>query len=250
MSYKEYKKVSYIRWQQAQAFEKGYWESDQRDRARYGKNVVYSLLTLAGLRPKYRGDDWNHWWQKHFDHYKFLPNNVDNAIELGCGPFTNIRLITEICRPRHLVLSDPLISTYAGFKFTFVSEMCQKGLCSIDNHPIEECPYAPDYFDLVVMINVLDHVRDAYACMEKAKSITRHGGILIIGQNLFNQEDLAKMPPGGPHVGHPIKVDHTWLDHLLMSTFDPVLYQVLPRENSRNPKCQSGTYLFAGKKRK
>jgi len=64
-------------------------------RAKYGKNIIWKILALSKLKPKYKGDDWNYWWRKVFDNYKFLPTHVNNAIELGCGPYTNARLVLE-----------------------------------------------------------------------------------------------------------------------------------------------------------
>ena len=87
----------------------------------------------------------------------------------------------EQCQMEHLVLSDPLIRTYAKFKLTFVNDMYRKVACILDDHPIEELPFADGNFDLTVMINVLDHVRDAQECMRQLTRVTKPGGIVIVG---------------------------------------------------------------------
>src|SRR5437867_9396894 len=168
-------KVSHQAWQAAQAWERQHWIGAQRARAKFAKNYIWRILALFGLVPRYRGDDWNHWWRRQFRDYDFLPSSVDNAIEVGCGPYTNLRLIRERCRPAHVVLSDPLIRTYVNFKLTFVAEMYREALCVLDDHPLEELPFADNYFDLSVMINVLDHVRDADQCMKNLIRVTRSG---------------------------------------------------------------------------
>jgi len=241
-------KVSKERWQKAQKWEKNFWISAQKQRAKLGKNAIWKLFVLFGLKPKYRGDDWNYWWKEQFDEYNFLPDHVSNSVELGCGPYTNFRLINKTCSSKHLFLSDPLVRTYISFKQTFVSEMYRKGGCLIDDHSIENCPFADAYFDVTVMINVLDHVCDAELCIHNAIKITKPSGILIIGQDLTNDTDWKRIDSKSEDIGHPIKVDHLWLDSLLDNQFEPVCYKILSREDGRSPQAHYGTYLFAGKK--
>jgi len=241
-------KVDQERWNKAQEWEKSFWLRSQKSKAKYGKNYARKLLNLLKSKDrKFIGDDWNYWWKEKFADYSFLPPSVENAIELGCGPFTNMRIITQICKVNHLVLSDPLIKTYLTFRDTFVSKM-YKGLgCTIDDHPIEEIPYLDNYFDLTVMINVLDHVKDAEACMIRAIDITKKDGILIIGQDLTSEEDLKNNEKMANDLGHPIRLDHNFLDKFLTEKFEKLEYKILSREEGRN-LAHYGTYIFAGKK--
>jgi SAM-dependent methyltransferase len=241
-------RVSRERWLEAQHWESNHWVTAQKLRARYFKNVAWQILHLLGAVSKYRGDDWNTWWCAQFDNYGFLPAEIENGIELGCGPYTNVRLMLERCRVRHLYLSDPLIRTYAKFKLTFVSEMYRKAACVLDDHPLEELPFAGDYFDLAVMINVLDHVQDARRCMENLVKIVRPGGLLVLGQDLTDDQDLQKLKEDGGAVGHPIKLNHEWFEPFLQG-FEPIIKKVLSRENGRAPDSHYGTFLFAGRKR-
>ena len=73
---------------------------------------------------------------------------------------------------------------------TFVNEMYREANCYLDDHPLEDLPYRDNYFDLAVMLNVLDHVQDANACMRSLIRIVKPGGIVIIGQDLTNEDDL------------------------------------------------------------
>jgi SAM-dependent methyltransferase len=241
-------RVEQSRWQEAQSWEERHWISAQRARARMGKNYLWRILRRLGIVPHYRGDDHNLWWQREFDGYRFLPREVDNAIELGCGPYTNMRLIREVCATRHLFLSDPLIRTYVDFELTSVADMHRKAFCTLDDHPVESCPFRPGYFDLCVMINVLDHVQDADACMTCAMDLVKPGGYFIFGQDLKElPEETWKADAGD--IGHPIKVEGAWIERHLQRGMDPVLKKVLPREKSRDPHFHSGTYVFAGRRR-
>jgi SAM-dependent methyltransferase len=236
-------------WHSAQEWEKAHWVNTQKQRARWGKNVIWQGLRAFGIVPKYRGDDYNLWWKRQFQDYRFLPNEVENALEVGCGPYTNIRLMFDRCRFSHIVLSDPLIRTYAKFKLTFVSEMYRNVACVLDDHPLEDLPFRSGFFDLVIKVNVLDHVRDARRCMENVVAVTKPGGWLIVGQDLTNAEDLEvlKQDPGA--VGHPIKLGAEWFEPWLKDAFEPEIYTVLSRDQGRAAEHHYGTLIFAGRKK-
>ncbi len=192
--------------------------------------------------------DWNTWWKAQFDDYRFVPAVVPDALEVGCGPYTNVRLMLDRCRFEHLYLSDPLIRTYVNFKLTFVAERYRKADCILDDHPLEDLPFADRYFDLVVMINVLDHVQDAVKCMENVVRVVKPGGILILGQDLTNEQDLAALKEDPGAVGHPIKLDADWFAPFLSQGFTPIIHKVLSREQGRAPGHHYGDLIFAGRR--
>src|ERR1051326_2380897 len=240
--------VTRERWQAAQAWEREHWVNTQQLRAKYGKNLVWRLLSAVGAVPRYRGDDWNHWWKARFRNYDFLPPVVERALEVGCGPYTNVRLMLDRCQIGHLFLSDPLIKTYANFKLTIVSEMYRRGGCTLDDHPLEELPFAPAHFDLVIMINVLDHVQDARRCMDNLVRAVAPGGLLIIGQDLTSEQDLNALKDDPGAIGHPIKLEGEWFEPYLHKAFAHIIYDVLRREESRDPRHHCGALVFAGRK--
>src|SRR4029079_18307968 len=143
------------------------------------------------------------------------------------------RLIRENRKIEYIVCSDPLASDYIRFSGRWLATQYAQGKISIDTHPAEECPFADNYFDLTVMINVLDHVQDAVACVENAIRITKPGGHFVFGQDLTDQEDMLTI---GDDVGHPIRLHHEDINYLIQSRFYPALYRVLSREDGRNPK--------------
>lgn len=241
-------KVTSDRWVEAQRWEEAHWVNTQHARARFGKNWIWRVLFALGWVSKYRGDDWNQWWKAQFDDYKFLPAKVENAIEVGCGPYTNVCHMLGRCHFHHLVLSDPLIRTYAKFKLTFVSEMYREAACMLDDHPIESLPFRPDFFDVAVMINVLDHVEDARKCMENLVGVVKRGGIMILGQDLTNEADMEVLKGAVGEIGHPIKLNHEWFNPFLTG-FEPIIQKLLTREQGRDAKHHYGTLIFVGRKR-
>lgn len=233
-------------WQEAQKWERQFWLREQKNLKKHGKNQIWKLLSLFGIVEKHRGDDNNQWWANCFDSYKFLPSTVENMIEVGCGPYTNARLVRKACMPKHLFLSDPLIRTYARFKMTMVNEMNTTTGCYLDDHPLEDLPFKDSYFDVAVMINVLDHVQDAHACMRSLLRILKVGGYVIIGQDLTNEEDF-RTHPDGMRTGHPITLDAEWFAPYFEG-LRPVIHKVLSREEGRTPQWHHATLLFAGVK--
>jgi len=242
-------KVDEQRWRKAQEWERRYWESKDHIRNRFGLNKLWPLIALTGYKPAYRGDDWNAWWRDHFEGYGFLPPRCENAIELGCGPYTNMRMLLAGTYVDYIYLLDPLMPVYRTFANTFASKAARQYNLIFDPHPIETCPYGDPFFDVVVMINVLDHVMDAELCMQKAVSMTKAGGILIVGQDLSNEEDIRRLSTQSHDVGHPIKVDHAWMEERLLGSTEVILHHILDRSEGREPDHHYGTLIYAGRKR-
>ena len=239
--------VSEERWRQAQEWEAAFWRSQNpapsRTLVARAKRLVKRAL---GMQKTNTGDDWNHWWAEKFGGYAALPARLESAIELGCGPYTNLRVILPGREARRVVCSDPLVREYLQFEDRWLGQAWRRGAVEVDDHPIEACVFESESFDLVVMINVLDHVRDAMECLRQAARITRPGGWLVVGQDLSNAEDVART---GEDTGHPIRIGQATLDTALLPEFEAKLHRVLAREEGRNPEAHCGTYLFIGAKR-
>lgn len=233
--------VSPQRWRDAQAYELSTWKRQNSTLYRILKHVG----VLAGKVSVEPGDDWNHWWREQFDNYRALPERIPAAIELGCGPYTNMRLILEQSRINRVVCSDPLAAEYLKLRHAWIAKEANRGSIEVDNSPIEDLPYADQSFDLVVLVNVLDHVRDADICLKKAISITRRGGYLVVGQDLTSDVDRDRV---GPDVGHPIRLGRDDLDHMLTNDVESVYYRILERTQGRNPDAHYATYLTIGRR--
>jgi SAM-dependent methyltransferase len=237
--------VSAERWRDAQKWELALWEKGQQRRG--VKRVLWRagapLLRAVNSRRAW-GDDWNHWWKEQFEGYGFLPASLGNCIELGCGPYTNTRLILKGRKASRIVCSDPLSRSYITFRGRWLAEAHAAGRVEIDDHAIEDLPFPQEDFDTVVMINVLDHVRDADTCMRKAIDLIRPGGHFVLGQDLTNDDDLAYHPYD---VGHPIRLRREDLEPYLQQ-FTAVLRKDLARERGRDPRLHYSTLIYAGRK--
>jgi SAM-dependent methyltransferase len=237
--------VTEERWREAQHWELALWRTAQRKRG--WKRLVWPVVAPALRALNWRrswGDDWNHWWKSRFDGYGFLPSHVGDFIELGCGPYTNTRLILDGRDASRVVCSDPLIRSYSTFRGRWLAEAYAAGRVEIDEHAIEALPFSPESFDVVVMINVLDHVRDADVCMRKATGLVRPGGYFVIGQDLSDEDDIAHHPFD---VGHPIRLRREDLEPFLEG-LETVIRKDLPREEGRDPRLHYATLVYAGRK--
>ena len=235
-------KVDNNRWKQAQDFE--------LDFAR--KNIESD-------------DDWNRWWYEKFDNYSILNNKYfPNSLEVGCGPHTNIRYILPKITYDKIWLEDPLIQFYITYNLNksdsllnYLKTKLRRGRINylvkmfsdinikidLSSSKLEDLPYKDNQMDLVICINVLDHVNDYDSCMNEISRILKKDGVLILGQDLSNQEDFDNCPESYSDIGHPIKIDHLLIEQTLKSHYQKLSEKILTRNEGRNPQAHYGTYL-------
>ena len=198
---KEDMSVDRDRWKRAQEWELAFW---QRAQVKTGwKKVAFRIARpiLSAIQSRRAtGDDWNHWWRDQFEGYSFLPDHLGDYIELGCGPYTNTRLVLKDRSADRVVCSDPLAEQYLEFSGRWLADAARKGKIEIDANPIEELPFPPSSFDVVVIINVLDHVMDADACMRNSHRAPEAGRLPDLRSEPRQPEDAreARVVRGGP----------------------------------------------------
>jgi SAM-dependent methyltransferase len=232
-------RVSLDRWSTAQEFEKKYW------------------LEICQNDTQDRNDE-------HFDNfngYQALNGKVfSHAIELGCGPFTNLRKIAPYCKISKCSLLDPLIESYTGHpNRTYTrnslsyenTPLVQKlshnillralrrlirktvpsvvhrelPVAQIYNIPIEQMKVTAEY-DLVVMINVIEHCYDAAQIFKNIRNCLKPGGIFVFADRYYDHKVVADWVRGKRFdAGHPLLVDRTFIDTEL-SKYNTLFRQV------------------------
>lgn len=236
----ELQPVTGARWQIAQRYEQRTWSR----RLSFPRYHLLWLLHAFGMRRFPPNDDWNEWWSAAFGDYSMLPDSVDTALEVGCGPFTNLRRISATCVPSKMILNDPLIDSYLGLRRSWVSRVAGANGVVLDSRPLEDLRFPDRSIQLVVMVNVLDHVRDAAACMDRAIRLVGRDGYIVIGQDLYDP-----LPGhGGYDPGHPIRVRSEDIDRRLGNEFEVLYRRILSRDEGRNPAVHGGTFLFVGRR--
>lgn len=250
--------VSHNEWTEAQKYEKNTWEINNRPIKNGYLKVVYKFIKsiknpkrfwkLIKYQDFYCGDDWNYWWLEQFEEYGLLPKKCNRSLEVGSGPYSNSRLISRIVKISEIYCLDPLMETYRSFKKTWISQMARKNKIITISGQAEELNHENSFFDLVICINVLDHVENAEKCFSEMFRVLRPGGFFVFGQELSDEKDLSD-----EHVlnepGHPIKLQQKYLDYVIDSSCNLRFKKILERAEGRDASHRGGTYLFIGTKK-
>jgi SAM-dependent methyltransferase len=243
--------VGLTRWQKALNWEKDFWDHYVSSQRSIEKLAFLKTIAKKILRDG-PGDADNYWWAKQFDNYSFVPMQLRDVVEFGCGPFTNLRVILKNRKAQHVFASDPLASHYLTYKGYQLAKKWRDREWLIDDHSLEEMPFADSYFDLVVCINVLDHVRDVNLCMRNLIKVVSRNGILVLGQDLTTEADVQatqdQREKTGATIGHPHIFPSEKFFFPYLQTFQPIIQKVLTKEQGRTPLYHSGTFLFAGQR--
>lgn len=194
-------------------------------------------------------EDWNSWWFNHFQNFKYLEDRVFKSfLEVGCGPYCRnteyfIKLFPNIST---VSILDPLLNEYIKHGY-YVNTVIKK--YNTNNFSCSLESYSDDKkYDVVLCINVLDHVKDSNLCMDKMYNSLNKGGVLILGQDLTCEEDFNLEPGLLTDPGHPIRLDHFYFRDKLKD-YNHIFHKILERELGRNPKAHYGTLFYVGSKK-
>lgn len=225
-------RVPVARWEEAQRYERRTW-------MQHGRHAV---------------SDRNEYHRERFAGYAAIRDcHFRRAIELGCGPHTNIRHILPECAIDDVHLLDPLIDDYVKHPFCRYSGGRLGGLVSerparwpvYARHPAAalgairndvqvggvmgrsvtlvadmiEHYSTSDPFDLVVMINVLEHCQDAERVLAVIDGILAPGGVLVYHDKMYDADRVRALIERIYDAGHPLRVDHAVVDGFLANGY-------------------------------
>ena len=209
-------KVSKERWDTAQSYERSEWMS---------RNLCLK-------------DDRNYFHRNVFEDYRCLDcTDVKSIIELGCGPFTNARLILEkFPNIEEVTLLDPLVNDYLNHpncryknsKLSMESGNSNPSIKLISNS-IEDCDILQT-FDMVIMINVLEHCFDIPKIFETIDKILNKNGILIYADVQFDLDVIETMAKFKYNAGHPIRVTKSYINNILDSKYKSLFSTIFEEE--------------------
>lgn len=169
-------------------------------------------------------DDRNHEHLERFGHFASVKDQIackKSIIELGCGPFTNLRLMPNI-DDLQIYLLDPLINSYVNHACCpYKNSVLNNRSVTLINSSIEDCPLT-DKFDVVVMINVIEHCYDANAIFDKILRMLNSDGIFIFADVYFN--DVRELASNLYDAGHPLKMSEFRMNQFLKN-FQPIFDQ-------------------------
>ena len=190
-------------------------------------------------------EDKNNWWAQNFNNYiNAVEEPVDSIIEMGCGPFAkNIQIILNILKhkPTKIMLNDPLLQEYINLNKP-VKNFIEKNKIETFICPLEEC-VLPSPVDMLISINVLDHVYNLKNCLNSILNNLKPSGILILGNDLTNDKNFKDTPTDDPNAMlHPIRFDYSDIEYFL-DKFDSIYKKI---SDPQGFHC--GTLFFIGRK--
>ena len=196
--------VSPARWQTAQQYERGYWEAlatriadgsvSQLDWYRWRAEQLVSRLRALGLEALTRGRA--------------------RVIEVGSGPVGVVGFFPAAER----VAVDPLESYYAS---NITLAALRNRAVEYRQGSVEALPCESDAYDLAIMENCIDHVRDVRAGMRELKRALGVNGTLYLTVNCRTPWGFVahralsrlRIDAGHPHTFTPHRVQTLLRDH-------------------------------------
>lgn len=223
-------KVPLERWKIAQAFERRGWMQEWRG-ATEADNTKHA---------------------ENFNGYAALcGQQFDRAIELGCGPFTNLWVmlhLEKVANPpmvRHVELLDPLIREYQKLPNCRFTELKDVHDCAI-----EEMPIPAEKFDLVVMINVLEHCFDAERVLQKVLDISAPGAVFVFAEHIYDSDEIRRVVPDRYYeAGHPLMAPYDRLGDFTSQHFEQMFVDFIDGPKVQVESCPHwGSFYFIGRK--
>jgi len=132
-----------------------------------------------------------------FQRYRSVPAHLGHVLELGCGPFTQLKgLLGTRTKPwsvDSVTLADPLLvyeskATHSPFrdgKFRVDGKEYPTTLHQVGAEKVGALYH--DHFDTVIMMNVLEHVASGYEVLESMYNATKPGGVVILWEPAYSK---------------------------------------------------------------
>ena len=223
--------VSAARWQRAQQYERGYWES-------LATNIVGGTVSQL---------NWYRWRSDQLVHrlrtlgLGRLTEGRARVLEVGSGPVGIVGFFPAAER----VAIDPLESYYVANSTltTLRSPSVTYRQGSAEALPCETARY-----DLAIMENCIDHVRDVHAGMRELKRVLSGGGTLYLTVNcrtawgyvMHRALSRLRVDAGHPHTFTPRRARALLRDHGFTTLqFEVGSYEAARREDLAAPALRA-----------
>jgi SAM-dependent methyltransferase len=176
---------------------------------------------------------WMHLWREviedrnthHFALFDYLmmvnERRFARAIELGCGPFTNMRLAASALKVDTIELLDPLMPRYMDHPHcTYRSGQLRlhdgrmAPIAAAYAMPIEDLQPEGTY-DLVLLINVIEHCIDVDRIFSSIWNMLAPGGVFVFHDKYFDVAEVAETILSEYDTAHPLKPDRRVIDSFL-----------------------------------
>jgi len=154
--------VSDKRWEIAQSSEKNFWEDFTTESLKKQCNDFYSL----------RVGKFQNLWKKYI-----LLTDKTKILQIGCGPLDVINYVTIGKK----FAIDPLADYYKKkFKIDYSKIKFIDGVG-------ENLPFKDKEFDIVLLLNVLDHVQSSKKVLSECRRVLKDNGIFQFENNVYSK---------------------------------------------------------------
>jgi SAM-dependent methyltransferase len=201
-------------------------------------------------------NDRNDYHFVQFNKYKAIQKKIFHSmLEIGCGPFTNARVITGICNINYCSLLDPLANEYLNHNFSYydnkyifseyipkIGKIVRKffptmfksylklashktKIRNFYNIPAEHLP-TNDKYDLITMINVIEHCFDVRKIFQNILKVSIAGSYFIFSDKLYEHDKIQELAENSYDAAHPIKVDRRVIEKYLNDNFNSIYKRV------------------------
>ena len=224
--------VSVDRWKLAQDAERHHW---------------------LGLRP-HLTEDRNTDHAFMYDRYSAIHNQTfENAIELGCGPFTNVAVLAQRCTVKRLSLLDPLIEDYVKHPNCLYRDgalRLQSGarlpIAERFALPIEQFQ-PPVKYDLVVMLNVIEHCYNVPVIFRKIWDMLTPGGVILFHDRYYDHARVMAEAEMVYHTARPLKVDRGLMNGFI-KCFNSIFFRTILTRSEAARSAPRDQVYFVGRK--
>ena len=140
--------------------------------------------------------DHAHYERVFTQHFELTPDFFDGKriLDIGCGPRGTLEWATGAAER---VGVDPLVNEYREFGIE------HHAMAYVDA-PAEKLPFPDGHFDVVTILNALDHVEDLKATIAEISRVAADGGTILITVEVRHKPTAAE-----PH----------WIDWDLVESF-------------------------------
>lgn len=196
-------RITQTRWLAAQAVESGVWHGNQG------------------------GEDRNEQHAGWFDQYRSVNGSaLGRMLEIGCGPFTQTQTLLRKVQPppqEHAITSITLADPLMLFYHQHVPSCPYRTGSLLGHRTLFIASGAEDLalrgvYDTVIMMNVLEHCRDALAVLENLHAAVKGGtGLLVFSERWYDTKwrkyELDRAPFWD--IMHPINIKRAVIETLL-----------------------------------
>lgn len=155
---------------------------------------------------------------------------LGNMIEVGGGPWTQTRRLMEHANVSvdALTILEPNIFNYLKKEDCAYKDGYLRPRGGMSPVPVSLFPHGSEYlhsfhaFDTLLVINVLEHVQNAYKHLTNIYNSIKPGGLLIFHERYFEKPGMPDGVVLGDNLLHPIRVTKVILDSFL-SRFEPIM---------------------------